>query len=349
MDDVAGPWFEAAGRPLTDGEQVEWFGLRNGAMHRMGVRAAAAPCQRVGGPPRAQTLCEPIPPRSHTRCMTEFAGTDAPALNPQRNDAVRHHWDRGDLAGAIGEIVVGWHRDAATLTMDDLAPLDQFHAGGLPFTRQLAALAAFDGGARVLDVGGGLGGGARTLAAEFGCLVTVLELAPGYVEAGRMLTSLLRLEHRVAFETGDALALPHRDGEFDGVWTQNSGMNIEDKAQLYAGFRRVLREGGRLAIQEPMAGLNPPLAFPMMWAADATTSHLRTPEAMRAVIEAAGFRTRAWETVVPGPAGPGAPPPEQTVQGLVMGVARLREIAAASRINDREGRLVMVHAVFDAV
>jgi SAM-dependent methyltransferase len=266
-----------------------------------------------------------------------------------RDDAVRGHWDRAELAGAISEIVAGWGRDPATLTIDDLAALDQFHGGGLPFTRQLAHLAAFGSDTRVLDVGGGLGGGARTLAAEFGCRVTVLDLAPSYVEAGRMLTSLLRLDDRVAFETGDALALPYADGEFDGVWTQNSGMNIAAKARLYAGFRRVLRRGGRLAIQEPMAGPNQPLAFPTMWAADATTSHLLAPAAMRAVIEAAGFRARVWETVVPGPAGPGAPPPEATVQGLVMGTTRLAEIAEASRVNDREGRLMMVHAVFDAV
>jgi SAM-dependent methyltransferase len=265
------------------------------------------------------------------------------------DDTVLRHWDRGELAGAISEIVAGWGRDPATLTIDDLAPLDQFHGGGLAFTRQLARLAGFAADARVLDVGGGLGGGARTLAAEFGCRVTVLDLAPSYVEAGGMLTALLGLGDRVAFQTGDALALPYGAGEFDGVWTQNSGMNIVDKARLYAGFRRVLHRGGRLAIQEPMAGPNQPLAFPTMWAADAATSHLLSPEAMRAVIEAAGFRTRSWEVVVPGPAGPGAPPPAETVQGLVMGTARLAEIAQASRVNDREGRLVMVHAVFDAI
>ena len=31
-------------------------------------------------------------------------------------------------------------------------------------------------------------------------------------------------------------------------------MNIADKERLYAGFHRVLRPGGLLALQEPMAG-----------------------------------------------------------------------------------------------
>ena len=54
------------------------------------------------------------------------------------------------------------HRDA--LTLEDLAPIDQFHAGGIAATRALARLAAPQAGARVLDVGGGLGGAARRLA-----------------------------------------------------------------------------------------------------------------------------------------------------------------------------------------
>jgi SAM-dependent methyltransferase len=50
------------------------------------------------------------------------------------------------------------------------------------------------------------------------------------------------------------LELPFPDGAFDVVWTQNSGMSIADKERLHAGFHRVLRPGGVLAFQEPMAG-----------------------------------------------------------------------------------------------
>ena len=67
-------------------------------------------------------------------------------------------------------------------------------------------------------------------------------------------------------------------------------MNIAAKKQLYAGFHRVLHPGGRLVLQESMAGPVQPPIFPMMWARDAATNCLRTPMEMRAVIEAAGFR-----------------------------------------------------------
>jgi len=42
---------------------------------------------------------------------------------------------------------------------------------------------------RVLDAGGGLGGPARTLAVEFGCHVTVIDLTESYVQAARELTT----------------------------------------------------------------------------------------------------------------------------------------------------------------
>ena len=115
---------------------------------------------------------------------------------------------------------------------------------------------------RVLDVGGGLGGPARTLAVEHGCHVTVVDLTESYVRTGEALTARLGLADRVAHRLGNALALDVPDQEFDVVWTQNSGMNIADKERLYAGFARVLRPGGLLVIQEPMAGPFSPSCSP---------------------------------------------------------------------------------------
>src|SRR5437867_2403949 len=111
------------------------------------------------------------------------------------------------------------------------------------------------------------------------------------------LTARLGLTDRVKHRVGHALALDVGADAFDVVWTQNSGMNIADKERLYAGFARVLRLGGLLALQEPMAGPVQPVVFPVMWARDAAASFLRAPGEMRAVIEAAGFQVRAWDDV----------------------------------------------------
>jgi ubiquinone/menaquinone biosynthesis C-methylase UbiE len=258
------------------------------------------------------------------------------------------HWSRAHLAESILEALAAAGKDLHALTVDELAVTDQFHAGGKTATVRLAGLLGAAPGLQVLDVGGGLGGPARTLAAQFGCRVTALDLTESYARAARALTARLGLGARVSHHVGDALELPYREGAFDAVWTQNSGMNIADKERLYAGFHRVLRPGGLLALQEPMAGPTGPPVYPLMWADNAATSFLRAPADMRALIGRAGFRERAWDDVTGETAGPatadGIPP--HSAQRLIMG-GRLDAIIRANHRNRTEGRVVSVQAVFE--
>ena len=255
------------------------------------------------------------------------------------------YWEREGLERAILDALAATGKDVNALTVADLAPADHFHGGGKSATDRLARMAGFKAGMRVLDVGGGLGGPARTLAVEHGCHVTVVDLTESYVRTGQALTARLNLSDRVVHRVGDALALDV-PGPFDVVWTQNSGMNIEDKERLYAGFGRVLGPGGMLVIQEPMAGPVQPVIFPVMWARDPSTSFLRTPAAMRAVMEQAGFHVVAWEDATADAAGPssGAPAPAHSIPRIVMGDA-LEEIAQAGQRNRDERRIVMIQAV----
>lgn len=262
---------------------------------------------------------------------------------------VNEHWGRDGLERAILDALAATGKDIERLTVDDLAPADQFHGGGKAATERLALLAQLKPGMRVLDVGGGLGGPARTLAARFGCLVTVIDLTESYVRSGEAFTARVGLTGQVTHRVGNALDLDVEDRSFDVVWTQNSGMNVADKERLYAGFSRALREGGRLALQEPMAGPVQPIVFPVMWARDSSTSFLRGPDEMRAVIEQAGFRTLAWQDVTAEIAGPsaGATVPAHSIQRIVMGET-LSEITAAGQRNREERRIVMVQAVLEA-
>ena len=259
--------------------------------------------------------------------------------------ATNDYWGRAGLDRAIVDALQAAGKDLAALTIDDLAPADQFHHGGKPATDRLARIAGLRAGFRVLDVGGGLGGPARTLAAEHGCSVTVIDLTESYVNAGRALTALVDLEDQVAHRIGNALDLPADDAPWDVVWTQNSGMNIADKPRLYAGFARVLRPGGVLALQEPMAGPGGPPIFPLMWARNASASFLRSPEEMRAIVEAAGFRLRVWDELTDETGGIGAPPPHG-IQRIIMGDA-LEAIMEAAERNRVEGRIVSIQAVFE--
>jgi len=258
------------------------------------------------------------------------------------------YWEREGLERAILDALAAAGRDVGALTVDDLAPADHFHGGGKPATDRLARLAGIRHGMRVLDVGGGLGGPARTLAATYGAYVTVIDVTESFVRTGSALTARVGLADRVEHRVGDALALDVPPASFDVVWTQNSGMNIADKERLYAGFARALRPGGLLATQEPMAGPVQPVIFPVMWARDASSSFLRTQAAMRAVMETAGFRVRVWDDVTAETAGPGTADaiPPFFASRIIMGEA-LDPIVRAGHRNREEGRLISIQAVLD--
>src|SRR5438445_12789559 len=117
------------------------------------------------------------------------------------------YWGRPDLERTILDALAATGKDVAKLTIDDLAPADQFHSGGKSSTVRLARRAGLKPGMRVLDVGGGLGGPARTLAAEFGCQVTVVDPTESYVRTGEALTRRVRLPDGGSARVDDALTL----------------------------------------------------------------------------------------------------------------------------------------------
>jgi len=218
-------------------------------------------------------------------------------MDADQTGTVDAHCTHGDLGAAILGAIRAAGMDSEALTADDLAPVDQFHTGGKAATLELARLAGVRAGQTVLDVGGGLGGPARTLAGEFGCAVSVVDLTAEYCHVGAMLTARTGLSQHVAFVNASALDLPFGDESFDVVWTQHSSMNIEDKDRLYAELRRVLRPGGRLALHEIMTGRRIPVRFPVTWATDQAFSFLRPPAAIRDLLFATGFAECTWEDV----------------------------------------------------
>src|SRR2546422_5652378 len=139
------------------------------------------------------------------------------------------YWERAGLERAILDALAAAGKNLDALTIEDLAPADHFHGGGKKATDRLARMAQLAPETRVLDVGGGLGGPARTLAVEYGCHVTVVDLTESYVRTGEALTARLRLAERVRHRVGNGLALDAGAGAFDGGWTQNSGRNIAAK------------------------------------------------------------------------------------------------------------------------
>ena len=174
-------------------------------------------------------------------------------------------------------------------TIETLAPFDQFHGRGLEATEEVADMLAVAATDHLLDVGSGIGGPARYIADRFGCRVTGIDLTAEFCDVARHLTQMLGLEDRVAFEQGDALAMPFADASFDGAYSMNVSMNIADKAGFYKEIHRVLRPGAWLVLIEIAQGPNGSLDYPTPWAQTAESSFLVTPSETGEGLKASGF------------------------------------------------------------
>ncbi|ENY70778.1 Methyltransferase type 11 [Aeromonas diversa CDC 2478-85] len=210
------------------------------------------------------------------------------------NQAIETHYTRADLGDVILAALANAGKDVNRLTPAELAPVDQFHIRGRVATLELAQAVGLDDTKRVLDVGSGVGGTSRALAAEFGCRVTGIDLTDEYCRAATLLTARTGLTHLVDYRQGDATCLPFDDQSFDVVWTEHVAMNIPDKGRLYREMHRVLKPGGALAIYDVLAGSCGPVHFPVPWARTPQTSFLVSPDELRALLDEACFEVSEW-------------------------------------------------------
>jgi MPBQ/MSBQ methyltransferase len=267
---------------------------------------------------------------------------------------VSAHYGRADLSEPILEALRGAGKDVDALTADDVAPFT--HLTGRPkiATLELGRLASLRPGMHVLDLGSGLGGPARTLATDFGCRVTGLELTEPFVRTATMLTERVGLGDQVTFQHGNALDMQFGDASFDVVWHEQFAMHIEDKERLYREVRRVLRPGGRLAMRDFLAGPVQPLHLPVPWTTDGAISFLWPEADLRGLLGRLGFAELAWEDLTAGDlerrraAASGSP--SATSGGQLFQQARgddWVQIQQNLGRNYAEGRLQVVQAVFE--
>jgi MPBQ/MSBQ methyltransferase len=209
-----------------------------------------------------------------------------------------HYGGDGEIARRMDEqLRLLGVADGHNLSPNDVAAVDQFHVGGLEATEELARLFSPSRGSYVLDIGSGLGGPSRYLAANYRCRVIGIDITEEYCRIASVLAARMGLEDRVEYRHGDARVLLFPDETFDGAWTQHVSMNIAEKKQLYEGIHRVLKIGGRFALDDVVQRTPGSILFPVPWARAPEISHLQSTEAMRKTILDAGFALVAWNDV----------------------------------------------------
>lgn len=176
-----------------------------------------------------------------------------------------------------------------TVTRKDIGGIDEFHVRGAAVSLELANDISFNKNTRVLDVGCGLGGPARMLAAEFGCHVTGIDLTQEFIRSAKLLSELVGLGELTAFVQGNALSLPFEDNSFDVVWTQHVQMNIENKDKFYSEIARVLAPGGTFIYYDIFSKSGEALLFPVPWADNSSLSFLMTTKKLSQLLEKEGL------------------------------------------------------------
>jgi sarcosine/dimethylglycine N-methyltransferase len=207
---------------------------------------------------------------------------------------IETQYSTGTSRQSIEQALMAAGKGPGHLRPPDLALLEDFHTMGRIATTQLADLAEIIPDDEVLDAGSGIGGTARYLAERSRCHVVAVDLTEEYCQTARWLNQLAGLDDRITVRQADVTDLPFGDATFTLMFSQHVQMNVADKALLYAEARRVLADGGRLAVWDLVAGGDREPDFPVPWADRPEYSHLTTSDRLRTAIATSGFEIEQW-------------------------------------------------------
>jgi len=205
------------------------------------------------------------------------------------NKNISEHYTHGNLLEAIQSSIATLDKTVDNLTIEDLAPVDEFHIGGRQATEHFLGQLNVSEQDHLLDVGCGLGGASRFVANKYHNHVTGIDLTPEYIETGKKLSLWVGLDKQVTLRLGSALSMPFDDEIFDGGFMMHVGMNIENKTQLFTEIFRVLRPNTSFGVYDIMKVDDGDLTYPVPWATVPNTSHLATQHQYKQTMIDAGF------------------------------------------------------------
>lgn len=100
----------------------------------------------------------------------------------------------------------------------------------------------------IVDVGCGIGGSSRFLAKKFGATTQGITLSPIQAQRAQALAAAEGLADKAFFQVADALEQPFPDGQFDLVWSMESGEHMPDKRKFVTELTRVAAPGATIII-----------------------------------------------------------------------------------------------------
>ena len=208
------------------------------------------------------------------------------ASHPLRAETILGRLER---AGADLTRLTAWH-----LAVDPETELtDQNHSGGVQAVLELAVASNITRSSSVVDVGAGIGGPARILAAAFGCRVLAIERDAGRCRDASELTERVRLASLVSIRHADALTDSVDVSDADVLWGQGAWVHFPSASDFLARWVPALAVGGRVAMADAFLVRRPAdraeeelvTALEESWGA-----HLAPLETWRTALERQGCR-----------------------------------------------------------
>ncbi|XP_031483942.1 probable tocopherol O-methyltransferase, chloroplastic [Nymphaea colorata] len=100
----------------------------------------------------------------------------------------------------------------------------------------------------IVDVGCGIGGSSRYLAKKYGAKCQGITLSPIQAARANELSISQGLDNLVSFQVADALDQPFLDGQFNLVWSMESGEHMPNKKKFVSELARVAAPGATIII-----------------------------------------------------------------------------------------------------
>ncbi|MCY4350259.1 MAG: methyltransferase domain-containing protein [Thiotrichales bacterium] len=152
------------------------------------------------------------------------------------------------------------------------------------------------GGARVLDIGCGLGAVDILLVERFRAAhVTGVDVEAPLVAKAAARVEAAGLADRISIRKVSPGPFPFEDDTFDVVFSKDSMIHIPDKRALYEDIHRVLAPGGWMAVSDWFGnGLEPTPAMRTWLDVVGLTLRLESIETSAALVEMCGFTGVEW-------------------------------------------------------
>ena len=132
------------------------------------------------------------------------------------------------------------------------------HIGGSNATRELLELCKVSADKAVLNVGCGAGTTTTFIVENYGCHVVGVDIKPNMIASAKNWALRKGISDKVEFKVADAQQLPFEDNQFDILICESVNVFIPDKPKAFSEYKRVIRSGGVVGINEAILTKTPP-------------------------------------------------------------------------------------------